>query len=59
MADDPVLGSERTGGDEQRLKDQKEKVRVVRKRLHARDTFILPEVWDVVSARVMGDAALL
>ncbi len=57
MADDPVLGSERTAGpDEQRLKDQKEKVRVFRKRLHARETFILPEVWDVVSARVMGDA---
>jgi 2-methylisocitrate lyase-like PEP mutase family enzyme len=57
MADDQVLGSERTGGqDEQRLKDQKEKVRIFRKRLHARETFILPEVWDVVSARVMGDA---
>ena len=56
MADDPVLGSERTAGADERLKDQKEKVRVFRKRLHARETFILPEVWDVVSARVMGDA---
>ncbi len=45
-----------SGQDEQRLKDQKDKVRVVRKRLQARETFILPEVWDVVSARVMGDA---
>ncbi|MGO9484265.1 MAG: isocitrate lyase/phosphoenolpyruvate mutase family protein [Rhodomicrobium sp.] len=57
MADDPVLGSAQAAGpDEQRLKDQKEKVRAFRKRLHARETFILPEVWDVVSARVMGDA---
>ncbi len=37
-------------------KDQKEKVRVFRKRLQARDTFILPEVWDVASSRVMADA---
>lgn len=42
--------------DDQPLKDQKEKVRRFRKRLHARETFILPEVWDVVSARVMADA---
>jgi 2-methylisocitrate lyase-like PEP mutase family enzyme len=56
MADDPVLSAEPTGGDEQRLKDQKEKVRVFRKRLQSREAFILPEVWDVVSARVMGDA---
>lgn len=42
--------------DDSKLKDQKEKGRRLRKRLQARDAFILPEVWDVVSARVMADA---
>lgn len=42
--------------DDNQLKEQKEKVRRFRKRLHARETFILPEVWDVVSARIMADA---
>ncbi len=37
-------------------KDQKEKARRFRKRLQARETFMLPEVWDVVSARIMADA---
>jgi 2-methylisocitrate lyase-like PEP mutase family enzyme len=41
---------------ETKVKDQKEKVRRFRKRLQGRETFILPEVWDVVSARVMADA---
>jgi 2-methylisocitrate lyase-like PEP mutase family enzyme len=35
---------------------QKEKIRKLRKRLQTSDTFIMPEVWDVVSARVMADA---
>ena len=39
-----------------KLKEQKEKVRRFRKRLQAREAFILPEIWDVVSARVMADA---
>ncbi len=42
--------------DDQQLKEQKEKVRRFRKRLQARETFLLPEVWDVVSARIMADA---
>src|SRR5271165_3488985 len=42
--------------DEQQIKEQKEKVRRFRKRLQARETFLLPEVWDVVSARIMADA---
>ena len=44
------------GFDENKLKDQKEKVRRFRKRLQARDAFILPEIWDVMSARIMADA---
>lgn len=36
--------------------DQKEKARRFRKRLHSRDTFVLPEAWDVASARVLADA---
>ena len=46
----------RRASDEGQLKDQKEKVRRLRKRLHSRETFILPEVWDVVSARIMADS---
>jgi len=42
--------------DEAHIKDQKEKARRFRKRLHARETFMLPEIWDVVSARIMADA---
>lgn len=57
MAIDPFAVSDQAGSvGESRLKDQKEKVRRFRKRLQARDAFILPEVWDVVSARVMADA---
>lgn len=42
--------------DENKLKEQKEKARRFRKRLQAREAFILPEIWDVMSARVMADA---
>ena len=42
--------------DDDKLKEQKEKARRFRKRLQAREAFILPEIWDVVSARVMADA---
>jgi 2-methylisocitrate lyase-like PEP mutase family enzyme len=35
---------------------QKEKIRKLRRRLQTSDTFVMPEVWDVVSARVMADA---
>jgi len=42
--------------DDQSLRDQKEKVRRFRKRLQSREIFVLPEVWDVVSSRVIGDA---
>ncbi len=42
--------------DENKLKEQKENARRFRKRLQAREAFILPEIWDVVSARVIADA---
>ncbi len=42
--------------DEAQISDQKERMRRFRKRLQARETFIIPEVWDVVSARIMADA---
>lgn len=42
--------------DDQALKEQKERVRRYRKRLQAREIFILPEVWDVASARIVADA---
>ncbi|MGA7324749.1 MAG: isocitrate lyase/phosphoenolpyruvate mutase family protein [Rhodomicrobium sp.] len=42
--------------DENNLKAQKEKVWGLRKRLHAREAFLLPEVWDLVSARIVEEA---
>jgi 2-methylisocitrate lyase-like PEP mutase family enzyme len=42
--------------DEAQLQERKEKVRRYRKRLQSRETFMLPEIWDVVSARIMADA---
>jgi 2-methylisocitrate lyase-like PEP mutase family enzyme len=57
MATDQFLVSDQAASlDDSRLRDQKEKARRFRKRLQAREAFILPEVWDVVSARVMADA---
>jgi 2-methylisocitrate lyase-like PEP mutase family enzyme len=56
MASNQSAVAEHTGNADDALKDQKEKVRRLRKRLHSRETFILPEVWDVVSARVIADA---
>jgi 2-methylisocitrate lyase-like PEP mutase family enzyme len=35
---------------------QKEKVRKFRRRLQTSETFVMPDVWDVASARVMADA---
>lgn len=35
---------------------QKEKARKLRKRLHSGDTFMLPEAWDVATARLLADA---
>jgi 2-methylisocitrate lyase-like PEP mutase family enzyme len=35
---------------------QKEKIRKLRRRLQTSDTFVMPEVWDVASSRVMADA---
>jgi len=35
---------------------QKEKIRKLRRRLQTGDTFVMPEVWDVASARIMADA---
>ncbi|KAI96436.1 3-methyl-2-oxobutanoate hydroxymethyltransferase [Rhodomicrobium udaipurense JA643] len=57
MISSHVADSDHAAGiDENALRDQKEKVRRFRKRLQAREAFILPEVWDVISARVIGDA---
>ncbi len=50
------LGIDPAANSEDNLKEQKERVRRLRKRLQSRDAFILPEVWDVVSARIMADA---
>jgi 2-methylisocitrate lyase-like PEP mutase family enzyme len=55
MSVDEVAVSD-SAASEAQLKDQKEKARRFRKRLHARETFMLPEIWDVVSARIMADA---
>jgi 2-methylisocitrate lyase-like PEP mutase family enzyme len=54
--DEVAVSDSGAGPDEALLKDQKEKARRFRKRLHARETFMLPEIWDVVSARIMADA---
>ncbi len=54
--DQPSILEQAVSLDETFIQEQKEKSRRLRKRLHARDTFILPEVWDVVSARIMADA---
>jgi 2-methylisocitrate lyase-like PEP mutase family enzyme len=54
--DDVAVSGSAVGVDEAQIKDQKEKARRFRKRLHARETFMLPEIWDVVSARIMADA---
>lgn len=57
MTVDHVAVMDQDGGlDEQVLKDRKERVRRYRKRLQAREVFVLPEVWDVASARLMADA---
>jgi 2-methylisocitrate lyase-like PEP mutase family enzyme len=55
VADDAFISGATQDG-ETLLKDQKEKARRLRKRLQGRETFILPEVWDVISARIMADA---
>lgn len=35
---------------------QKEKIRKFRRRLQTSETFVMPDVWDVASARIMADA---
>jgi 2-methylisocitrate lyase-like PEP mutase family enzyme len=35
---------------------QKDRIRKFRRRLQTSETFVMPEIWDVVSARVMADA---
>lgn len=44
-----IMDNVSTGG-------QKERIRKFRRRLQTSDTFVLPEVWDVASARIMADA---
>ncbi len=56
MATDQLAVIDQAANSEDSLKEQKERVRRFRKRLQSRDAFILPEVWDVVSARIMADA---
>ncbi len=57
MASDQIVSSEQASApDESKQQDQREKVRWFRKRLRAQDSFLLPEVWDVVSSRVIADA---
>jgi 2-methylisocitrate lyase-like PEP mutase family enzyme len=43
-------------GSVQASSGQKDFARKYRKRLQSRDTFVTPEAWDVVSARVLADA---
>lgn len=42
--------------DQVSLGGQKEKIRKFRRRLQTSETFVMPEVWDVASARIMADA---
>jgi 2-methylisocitrate lyase-like PEP mutase family enzyme len=57
MGNEPAPSTGSNGpADETFLKEQKEKVRRYRKRLQAREVYVVPEVWDVISARVMADA---
>ena len=57
MAIDHGASSDRAADfDYDHLKNLKDKARRLRKRLHGRETFIMPEVWDVASARVIADA---
>lgn len=35
---------------------QKERIRKFRRRLQTTDTFVMPEIWDVASARIMAEA---
>jgi 2-methylisocitrate lyase-like PEP mutase family enzyme len=44
-----IMDNVSTGG-------QKERIRKFRRRLQTSDTFVMPEVWDVASARIMADA---
>jgi 2-methylisocitrate lyase-like PEP mutase family enzyme len=54
--DQAAIMDQAAGRDDEALREQKDKVRRYRKRLHAREIFILPEIWDVATARVMADA---
>jgi 2-methylisocitrate lyase-like PEP mutase family enzyme len=45
-----VMDQASTGGQ------QKEKIRKLRRRLQSGGTFVMPEVWDVASSRIMADA---
>jgi 2-methylisocitrate lyase-like PEP mutase family enzyme len=42
--------------DQASTSGQKEKIRKLRRRLQTGGTFVMPEVWDVASARIMADA---
>lgn len=42
--------------DQTSTNGQKEKIRKLRRRLQSGTTFVMPEVWDVASSRIMADA---
>jgi 2-methylisocitrate lyase-like PEP mutase family enzyme len=42
--------------DQASTNGQREKIRKLRRRLQTGGTFVMPEVWDVASARIMADA---
>jgi 2-methylisocitrate lyase-like PEP mutase family enzyme len=42
--------------DQTSTSGQKEKIRKLRRRLQSGTTFVMPEVWDVASSRIMADA---
>lgn len=42
--------------DQVSVSGQKDRIRKFRRRLQTSETFVMPEVWDVVSARILADA---
>lgn len=51
-----VLTLDETVASSESANPQKDKARKLRKRLHSGDPFMMPEAWDVVSARIFADA---
>ena len=51
-----VLTLDDTVASSESANPQKDKSRKLRKRLHSGDPIMIPEAWDVISARVLADA---